>query len=268
MRVAVVGCGSIGRRHALNLVALGHHPWIYDTRPVERPSPECTVTNRLDDAAMNCEAALICTPARTHMEVVRALLDADYRGPLFVEKPLATSVGECEVFRHWLHPVVMVGYNWRFHEEVMRWLAGPNLWQHFECYTDMATWPGVEYGEPIAECSHELDLVLSRGGMFGAAGTLFGPDGMWLQFQGVSSSVVDLRWKCGARRRLTIKPFRPLAPVQFIDFDMGSILDQSYRDELAHFLRAVEGGPIAPGCTLEEGIAVLDVVEQARRLAG
>ena len=127
----------------------------------------------------------------------------------------------------------------------------------------------------MLECSHDIDLACqwANSWTLRAAGELDGA-GAWLQFDSV---VVDLRWDAEPRRDYFIIAERPtwleryaeLPGMRVIDRIRPSpeALDHSYRNELAHFLQAVEGGPIAPGCTLEEGIAVLEVVRQVKELA-
>lgn len=168
MRVTVIGAGSIGSRHARNLKALG-----CDVTLVDQPESKAVVVafqldvqsayDSEEAVAANPDAVLICTPAKTHAAVARQLLACGYAGPLFVEKPLALSVEDAEVFRMWPHPVVQVGYNWRFNQDIAAWMKGS--WRNaiLRCDTDAARWPGRDYGPMLLECSHELDLAWFAG---------------------------------------------------------------------------------------------------------
>ena len=156
MRVAIIGLGSIGQRHARNVQALGHTVLPFDVDQT-RGQHLAYLPNALD-------AAMICTPVATHAQVARDLLSIGFQRALFVEKPLAPSVADCAVFETWPHPNVMVGYNWRWNEDY--WALDQVAEEHpaavrvYRCLTNMAHWPGQHYGDPLLECSHEIDLAL------------------------------------------------------------------------------------------------------------
>ena len=272
MNIGVIGCGSIGSRHARNLVALGHRPWLYDVRPVGQPATGCTITNRLDDLACHVEAVLICTPAHTHTSVLRQLGECGYAGPVFVEKPICDTLADAKDWRDWPHPVVMVGYNLRFHHALLALRASVRRPTAGEFYLDcdMRQWPGRDYGMILTEGSHELDAALfcgapARVGQVDILTTTRAT--FWLDKDIGARWLIDLDGDCQKylRHWALGSPSQPdQSPVRFTSPEV--LGDEMYLDELAHFLRAVEGGPIAPGCTREEGIVVLDVIEQVRRL--
>jgi predicted dehydrogenase len=88
MRVAVLGLGSIGARHARNLLALGHEVIGFDPRPgttgedwVRAPS--------MDEALSEAQAAIVATPNSLHGE--HALLALDHGLPVLVEKPMTVD---------------------------------------------------------------------------------------------------------------------------------------------------------------------------------
>jgi predicted dehydrogenase len=175
MRVGVIGLGSIGQRHAKNIKALGHSLWLCDISGARARS----VASGLDSVAVSeqraiapdgsfisdSDAVVICTPASTHAGIAADLLASGYRGPLFVEKPLALSIADAEVFAQWPHAVTQVGYNLRFHADVLRMralLPDPSTGQFYlDC--DARIWPGKAYASMLLECSHEIDLALSFG---------------------------------------------------------------------------------------------------------
>lgn len=265
MNVGIIGCGSIGSRHANNAQAQGHQVRIWD-------SDTRRATHSWTDVVWKSDALMLCTPANTHAQIARQVLTDVGTIPLFVEKPLALSVADCKVFRSWPASAFMIGYNWRFHPEVVAFrMRYPNPFHlHLMCDTDMRTWPGsASQGDPRLECSHELDLLQWwRGAMpvlgyTSACSPMTGEEGCFYQFQ---SALIDVRWQAPPIRRIQIEMPNREQHLLWPSHD-GPALDQSYRDELAHFLRAVEGGPIAPGCTLSEGIRVLEVIEQAKAMS-
>jgi len=120
MNVLVVGCGSIGRRHIHNLVKLGKVERVF----VYTKSKDCF--NALDNSSGKIEAlksldtitpdfALICTQTHKHLGLAISLAK---RGvDLFIEKPLAKSLGDAlELKRIAARKKirVAVGYNLRF----------------------------------------------------------------------------------------------------------------------------------------------------------
>lgn len=123
----VVGCGSIGRRHARNLKALGvRHIWTYDVDAARAQSlaEEVGGLAWTDwDAVLQAgpQVALICTPPVFH---IPQALDLARQGiHLFIEKPLAADLTGVDdlvntVQTHHLH--TLVGCNFRFHPGLQR----------------------------------------------------------------------------------------------------------------------------------------------------
>ena len=277
MRVAVIGAGSIGKRHLANLRALGHEAVVIDTRSSVRDWARGEGYETRDvGTSTQLDAVVIATPAPSHLYWLQDCVARHL--PVLVEKPLGI-LADLSALRE-LRPAapVMVAYNWRFNSEVMALFARHQhsvITAHFICQTRMPEWPGRAYGDPVLECSHDIDLAMmySQSHTLRGGGSLDGPAGVWLQFDSV---IVDLRWNAEPRREYLILANKPTwferyagvpgcRVVDRLEPSQASI-DASYQLELAHFLLAVEGGPVAPGCTLEEGIAVLDVVRQAKEL--
>ncbi|HYM24977.1 MAG TPA: Gfo/Idh/MocA family oxidoreductase [Vicinamibacterales bacterium] len=276
MRVAVIGCGSIGTRHARNLKALGHWVSAFDTDAEKafrlavqchgdpKQAAFCPTDNwRMFGPRDQFDAVFICTPASTHAAVASELLEVGYVGPLYVEKPLAMSVEEAEIFRVWPHPVVMVGYNWRWNRDLLefREQSGSIEFLHFVCATRIADWPGRAYGDPLLECSHEIDLVRWWLGEFDVEMAGGRSGGFFLQSR---DAVVDLWWNVAPPRRLfSAKNTRGLSRTLI---PSPASIDDSYRSAIREFLCCVASRRV-PSCTVADGIAVLNTVARARELA-
>lgn len=264
MILAIFGGGSIGQRHAANLRALGHCVHIYDTDPTRGGDP-----NRFVPGIV--QAVLICTPASTHAALAEQLLAKHYRGPLFIEKPLATKSDE-PIFQAWPHPTTMVGYNWRFFSEIapLQHFARRGTTFHFVCDTDMRAWPGRSYGDPLLECSHEVDLALH---WLGEPQAITGgprEGGAWLQLvQARGESIVDLNWRSTPRRRITVLHegvIRQRTTVRAEISTSGREFHQSYVSELREFLAAVKyERPSA--CPFADGLRVVEICERVQQLA-
>lgn len=276
MHISVIGCGSIGQRHATNIKALGHSLLLFD-----RDTALATATAHRLDCSMvgglrslsnggafisSSDAVLICTPASTHADVARELLAAGYRGPLFVEKPLALSVEECAVFQAWPHQTTMVGYNLRFHEVVveMRKRVPQASRGGFLVECDMSAWPGASYGSPMLELSHEIDLALHCGATPKIASvevdegaTEINFTGSWcVQLDGASKRYVR-SWDIGGGGIGFMWRFN--SPEE-----LGT---EMYMAEIARFLDCAEGG-VPTETPFADGILVLDVIEQAKAMLG
>lgn len=255
MRIAIVGGGSIGSRHARNAKALGHDVRVFDS-DFSRGEPISDVW------LFRPQAAIICTPASVHHLSAMHLQGNGFAGPLFVEKPIAT--GRAEIFNRWPHPVTMVGYNLRFHPAVehMRRCRPTSGDLTLEC--DSRTWPGAAYGDLLLECSHEIDLALALGAEPDIAGTTYlrehsadfrlGP--RWGVHLNDRADRYLRRWDVSGKT----------SGCSFVFRDPVELTEQTYVDELRHFLLCVETGrPTA--ITFSDGLRVVEICERVKELA-
>lgn len=127
LRIGVVGCGSIGKRHSRILLGLGERDLV-----VFDPSPERRVEigSELGVAAVDTfdavldakpDAVLICSPPNLH--VSQAICAAERGCALFIEKPLSHSLDGLDqlaaaVATH--GAVSFVACNFRFHPPLRR----------------------------------------------------------------------------------------------------------------------------------------------------
>jgi len=125
--IAVLGCGSIGKRHIANLQLLGFDNVIaFDLQAERRYEVEEKFSIRTFEDRKTLwdqfpEAAFICTPNRFHISLS---LEAAKRGcHLFIEKPLSDSMeGVDQLIRLLCEKqlVSLVGCNMRFHPGLRR----------------------------------------------------------------------------------------------------------------------------------------------------
>ncbi|MGE0094002.1 MAG: Gfo/Idh/MocA family protein [Alphaproteobacteria bacterium] len=188
----VLGLGSIGLRHARNLLALGRTVVGFDpddarcARLVEGGG--LIVKNR-DDAlacAAKGHAILIATPSAAHREDLLDVLPL--ASPVFVEKPMATRLDDIGKALAQARAPVLLGHNQRFNPAVAKARAllssgrlGAPLWARAICASYMPHWrPGQDYrlgyaadpysGGVIFDIIHELDLLYHLLGPFETIG--------------------------------------------------------------------------------------------------
>ena len=213
MRFAVLGCGSIGRRHLSNLQTLGESDLIAyepvsDRRAVIASEFGVAVYDDLKEVwGADPDVALVTSPTSTHLDLA---LEAAKQGcHLFIEKPLAhTLAGLDELFRLVAEKglVTLVGCNMRFHpgpERIKRWLdegrIGRPLSARLHTGSYMPEWrPGVDYrtvysaspeegGGAIFDQIHELDLAFWLFGPFAEVeGMVVKADWLGLEVEGIA----------------------------------------------------------------------------------
>ena len=185
-RVLVVGCGSIGRRHAGNLKSLGvQNLGLCDTNP--ETLKECREELGGETFGDYSEAlrkfrpdiVLICTPPVCHVEEALAALQA--QAHVFIEKPLSHESSGIQALiaeARRRDRNVQIGYNMRFHPglKILKELIdsgkiGRVLWLSAEAGQYLPDWrPWQHYRESysarhelgggiILDSSHELDYI-------------------------------------------------------------------------------------------------------------
>lgn len=190
-RFLVVSFGSIGRRHFNNLRNLRPQAQIGVLRLTAVPDREIPpgvdrqFTDMGDALAFDPSAAIVCSPATTHVRVATALVD---RGiPVLIEKPIAGDLAELDellALATCRGVPLMTAYNLRFLpslKEARRIVGsgaiGEILGVRAEVGQYLPDWrPGSRYqdsvsarrdlgGGALLELSHEIDYVYWMLGM-------------------------------------------------------------------------------------------------------
>jgi len=177
-KIAILGFGSIGRRHVANLRAAGESDLVvFD--PVAAQDEEPLVRSLEEVWRARPEVAFVCAPTGQHLPLA---LEAARQGcHLFIEKPLShlsEGLDELEREVEARSLVTMVGCNMRFHfghAQIHRWLeqgiVGEVLSARLQCSSFLPRWrPASDYrqsysaareeGGAVLDCIHELDLAL------------------------------------------------------------------------------------------------------------
>jgi predicted dehydrogenase len=183
-RFLVVGCGSIGKRHIKNLLALGAKNILaFDVRSDRRTEAVqlgVTTTDNLESAwKFQPEVALITVPTSLHVPL--AFEAAKHGCDLFIEKPLSDRLdhlGELSEIVRRQKLITLVGCNLRFHSGLLtvkrllqenaigmvlsaRMEFGQYLpdWHPWEDYRQTYSAQRKLGGGIILDAIHEIDLI-------------------------------------------------------------------------------------------------------------
>ena len=184
-RIAIIGLGSIGRRHIRILKEIRPEIEVTLVRSgkggdwEEENLAKQTVSSISDAIQEKIQAAIIATPANMHLKQAVKLAQKGIH--LLVEKPLSLRIDGvdkliAEIQRDKI--VSMVGYVLRydpaanlFKELFDKWTVGKPLHARVECGSDLPEWrPNQDYrksvsakselgGGVLLELSHELDYI-------------------------------------------------------------------------------------------------------------
>ena len=283
VRMLVVGCGSIGRRHIANLIGLGVPA--EDITAVDVPSalevlPESVVRYPIVETPVELAkpvvfaAILVCSPFDRHLSW--AADACQQQTALFIEKPL----GSLDELPRWrtlaakfdaLALVTQVGYQLRFHPaaQALTSITSPVIGR-FTCDAEMASWPGQSYGPMLLEMSHEIDLALASGASSErvsvdiltdtrAVFSLCGEGRRWrIDLNGQASSYHRSWYVANGGMHVEVSIDQPDA----LGADM-------YRAEMGHFLNAVRTGKQSgPAATLADGVKVLEICQSVMETHG
>jgi predicted dehydrogenase len=293
VRVAVLGQGSIGRRHAGLLVEMGHEVIAFD--PVDQAEVPGVTRAASEEAALDgSDAALVATPSSEHLRQARLALEADL--PVLVEKPLATSsdgVAELERLAAERGLQLGVAMNLRFHPGVARLrelkaqgALGRILRAACWCGSWLPGWrPGSDYrtsysarkalgGGVLLDAIHELDyLTWLLGPARSVSATLAQVSDLEIDVEDVA--LLQLEMDSGAVATVALDYFdrdynrgcrlvgaeataeEKLTPADIVP---------TYAAELEAFLDSVRNGG-SPSTTVGEARHVLEIVDAARRSA-
>jgi len=179
VRLAVLGLGSAGSRHARNLLALGHDVVAFDPSAREAPAGVARVESE-QEAIQAAAAVVVASPNALHAAQAVAAIDEGRH--VLVEKPLATTVEDAVAVERAAARsglVCGVAMNLRFHgalETLKALLAAgrlgtPRLAEAVFGY-DLRRWrPDSDYRESysaraelgggiVLDAVHELDYLL------------------------------------------------------------------------------------------------------------
>lgn len=287
-RIAVIGLGSIGMRHARNILALGHTVVGFD--------PEVTAGDGFPviwplgyKRLREFDAAVIATPTKIHCA---DLLSLPLHVHVLIEKPIGYQAADVEPLREMLRmrrsAVTMVGNNLRFHSCVKKakeWLPEIGKVQRasFTCaqYNDKPEY--LRDGVTLNWGAHEVDLATYLLGPALVEMASITPEDdvsvMRLRHTGGAFSGVALDYKTAPEERgFMIVGDTGQIGANLVDrsaslyriggdpiyHDGVDTFDENYIEEMRAFINRIDGQETL-GATGEEGLAVLELLLDAKK---
>lgn len=302
LRGGVIGAGVFGGYHARQYARLASLSAVYDPHHPDRAAKlAMTLGGRafadLDAFLEACDVVTVASPATNHAEQALAAIAAGK--PVYVEKPVATSLADAEKIRTAAARAgltVACGHQERVVFQAMGLLDVPEQPLMLEA---LRHGPPSDRSRDVTAVLdlmvHDIDLVLAIAAsepVTAEAEGACGGDGVWDQaraevsFESGFAAILDVSRLAEARRR-TMRIVYPSGEVE-IDFVARTFrnttpfpLNPDFADTPAAadplgasvegFLQAVRGQAPRPVVTVEEAIAALDLalaVEQALDDAG
>lgn len=177
----ILGAGSIGKRHAENLVELGWNVTFVrrsiDKKLKDSLKVKCITYEELRKSKNRWSVGFICTPTNRHVQDIN-LIDK-YVDKIFLEKPLGNELSSLEALDAGINPKkIFIGFMLRFHPSIQKLMnvtkkKGRNIIYadfHFGSY--LPSWhPDENYklsyasvrelgGGVVRTICHEIDLVI------------------------------------------------------------------------------------------------------------
>lgn len=296
--IGVIGLGSIGMRHARNLLAMGHKVYGYDiSTPAQLgfwdvggiiwPGLRTKDFANFDGDRIygDIDGIVVTSPTSNHISGLRY---GAIRGwPTFVEKPLSDKIDDLLIdgMRRMDGLPLMVGNNLRFHSCV-KWAKGKLrsgelgklLWASF-----WVAQKNTKYTDPVVLNwgAHEFDLALYLLGpatVTAATGDDKIFDTCLLHEYGVPSTIHCDYVTQPERREFFIAGTEGTLHVDLVNrittvpgvcehCGHGGSFDQDYKDEMQAFIDLIDGKPVPHAATGEDGLHALELILEAKRMA-
>jgi predicted dehydrogenase len=297
--IGILGLGSIGARHARNLLNMGHKVLGYDPAYTEDwiTAAEGKIFNsNRDDLLFESEAVVVASPTPYHGDDFLSCVEAGKH--IFVEKPIQGDrlrFGQETLDRqHRRNLIVMVGNNLRFHscvKKAVEWLEdnliGRPLWANFTCAQY-----NMKYEDPVILNwgAHEVDLarhLLGNVTVEASAGgdsmmdIILGYSGVNLidySDGGLITVHLDYLTKPEYRGFVIVGTHGHIA-CNLVDrnikltkendirfFNGSDSFDANYIEEMQAFIDRIDGKDTI-GATGEDGLACLELLLEAKRIA-
>lgn len=259
MKLAIIGLGSIGKRHKDNLESLGQEI-------VAEPKKS--------------QGILICNPTAMHLKT--ALEMQKYQLPLFIEKPLSHNLDGLDQ----LKGKILVGYCLRFDQSLREFkqkipstgIESVNIvckswlpdWRPEKNYRECYSAKKELGGGVLLDLSHEIDYALW---FFGPVKTVKAKLQKSPKLEIETEAIADLQLEFVSGAKATINlSYASHEPARFCEIKMkdGKILrwdyqanNEMYVEEMKHFIKVCQGIE-EPLVTTNDGRQVLEIIKTAK----
>lgn len=298
MKLLIIGCGSIGSRHARNAQALGHSVALCDPIPERGQYTDYKAALQRE----NVDAAVVASPSNLHVEAARYL--AEKGVPIFMEKPLATSRdGLAELVQTVKKKklITMMAQSYRWHEGLLalKKLLEDGTFgspQHVVCVAKeyLPDWhPDQDYrreyaaqkkmggGAMFTSMSHTLDTlewlfgdIVEIEGSKERSGNLDMDVDDTVDVKGQTARGVSFNAHNDYFTKQPVNTIRVECERGVIELDLrGNKLNgepyafdpnKRYMDELAYFIQLVERGESDPAIDIAHGAHIVELMTDSR----
>jgi predicted dehydrogenase len=266
MNFLIVGCGSIGKRHARNFTSLkqrGEKVYVYDQdqgllQDFSKEIGAEILTSTDDAGSAGIRGAVICVPNHMHVTLARKLMEQQIG--VLVEKPIAhTLVGLDDLIALGRREdvVLMTGYNLRYHRNLVkakqmldadqlgsvkcaRFFFGYNLslWRPASDYRKNYGAIKEQGGGVILDVIHEINCITWLMGDVAEVSCMMGKLSS-LEIETEDAAAIHLKMKSGAIVELHLdyidmaydRGFRIIGENGTIVWDMPAMTLKSYSPE-------------------------------------
>jgi predicted dehydrogenase len=243
MRIGLIGCGPWGANILRDLQTLGCEVLVVarsSSSAARAEAGEATVVVRsigeLDKYV--CDGYVVTTEATNHAHALRELIS---RGkPIFVEKPIVTTVSDVEDLAAQKTDLIFVMDKWRYHPgvKVLAELAGSgSLGDVYGIRTRRNQWgnPHPDCDSPWTLLPHDLAIVEE---LIGGIPALNG-----VEFDASPTEVFGVVARFGTRPWVVVECFsrapRPEREVLVLGSKGTAVLGNGYSEEVLHFSNGV-----------------------------
>lgn len=295
MKALVIGYGSIGRRHADVLSALGHDVAVVSRRHIDHTPHYTDIAEAV--VAFAPDYAVIASRTVEHRRDISALAAAGFSGKLLIEKPLYDRGSNA---LRGDFAIVKVAFNLRFHPALLRFreivaerrvfaasvYTGSYLpdWRSNGDYRKGYSAIRSEGGGVLRDLSHELDYVLWLFGPWRRVAAIGGRFGdleidsddvysMLIETERVPSVTLGINYLDSVTRReviaLTDKGSVKLDMIRgTVEMDSGAETftverDDTYRAQ--HLAMSTDDEAVI--CDITEGMDVMHLIDAAENAA-
>ncbi|MCL4510751.1 MAG: Gfo/Idh/MocA family oxidoreductase [Bacteroidetes bacterium] len=268
-KIALVGAGYWGSNILRVLHELGALSLVCDTderilQQAKARYPNLKATSDLDEVLRSdADAVAIATPARTHFEIAKRVIEAGK--DVFVEKPLALTLNDAENLKSLSlsrKKILMVGHILRYHpavEKLKELIVSGKLGKINYVYSNRLNFGKLRVEENIlwSFAPHDISVMLYLLDELPESVTAFGA--AYLNENRPDVTLTTLEFKSGVKGHVYVSWFHPFKEQKFIvagEAGMAVFDDTRDIDKLVLYPHRVEWKGEVPFAVKADGVPV------------